>query len=43
MEEKDLIEIKRLLTINVADMIDKNSAQELIQKYIELLECFLHE
>jgi hypothetical protein len=34
MTNEDAQEIKRLLSIRVADMRDKNSAQSLINKYI---------
>lgn len=34
IEEGDLIEIRRLLKVKTADMGDKNSAQSLINKYI---------
>lgn len=34
MTNEDAKEIKRLLSIRVADMVDKNSCQSLINKYI---------
>lgn len=32
--DEDMLEIKRLLTLRIADMGDKSSAQRIINKYI---------
>lgn len=34
LTQADIVEIRRLLTIKIADMGDKNSCQSIINKYI---------